>query len=125
VRFLGAVGLLFALAPTVVVGLFSSDPGVVAFGSDCLRIVALGFVVFAYGMVTVQAFNGAGDTVTPMLVNLGTFWFFKLPLAYVLANVVGLGPRGVFLAITAAYGTQACVSWLLFRRGRWKTKSIA
>lgn len=124
VAFLGSVGVLFALAPRVVVGLFTTDPHVVAYGADCLRIVAIGFVAFAHGMVTVQAFNGAGDTVTPMLVNFGSFWCFKLPLAYVLANVVGLGPRGVFLAITAAYAFQALVSWILFRRGGWQQKKV-
>ncbi|HVH47478.1 MAG TPA: MATE family efflux transporter [Labilithrix sp.] len=124
VAFLGAVGLLFALAPHLVVSFFTDDPAVAAYGSDCLRIVAVGFVVFAHGMVTVQAFNGAGDTVTPMLVNLGAFWCFKLPLAWTLSNVAGLGPRGIFVAITAAYGSQALVSWALFRRGRWQTKAI-
>jgi putative MATE family efflux protein len=124
VVFLGLVGAVFALAPQLIVGAFTSDPGVSAYAADCLRIVAIGFVFFAYGMVNVQAFNGAGDTVTPMLVNLGTFWFFKLPIAYVLARVLGLGPRGVFVAITAAYSAQALVSTLLFRRGRWQTKKV-
>lgn len=119
--FLGAVGLVFAVVPQLVIRIFTSDPEIVAFGADCLRIVAIGFIAFANGMVTIQAFNGAGDTVTPMLVNLSAFWLFKLPLAYVLANMVGLGPRGVFLAITAAYAIQALVGWLLFRRGRWQT----
>jgi putative MATE family efflux protein len=124
VAFLGSLGLVFVLAPHLVVSLFTSDAQVAAYGADCLRIVALGFVVFAFGMVTVQAFNGAGDTVTPMLINLGCFWLLKLPLAYVLANIVGIGPRGVFLAITLAYSAQAIVSWALFRRGRWQTKTI-
>ncbi|OJY20508.1 MAG: MATE family efflux transporter [Myxococcales bacterium 68-20] len=124
VVFLGVVGLLFALAPHLVVSPFTTDALVEAYGSDCLRIVALGFVVFAYGMVMVQAFNGAGDTVTPMLVNLACFWFFKIPIAYVLANGLGLGPRGVFISITAAYAVQAVVSSTLFRRGRWQTKQI-
>ena len=75
-------------------------------------------------MVNVQAFNGAGDTVTPMLVNLGCFWLFKVPLAYTLSTLIGLGPHGVFLAITAAYSLQALVSTLLFRRGRWQHKKV-
>jgi putative MATE family efflux protein len=124
VLFLGSVGLLFALGPRLIVNLFTPDPAVADYGADCLRIVAVGFVMFAFGMVMVQAFNGAGDTVTPMLINLGCFWFLKLPVAYVLATVVGLGPRGVFLAITIAYSVQAVVSWALFRRGKWQTKSI-
>ncbi|MBX3200687.1 MAG: MATE family efflux transporter [Labilithrix sp.] len=125
VVFLGGVGVVFALAPHLLVGLFTGDAAVAAYGADCLRIVALGFVVFGYGMVMVQAFNGAGDTVTPMLVNLGCFWLFKLPVAYALATWLGLGPRGVFVAITAAYTAQAVVAAALFRRGRWQDKTIA
>jgi Na+-driven multidrug efflux pump len=81
-------------------------------------------VVFAFGMVAVQAFNGAGDTTTPMVVNLASFWFFKIPCALVLAKVVGLGPRGVFLAITAAYTVQSAVAGTLLHRGRWETRKV-
>ncbi len=124
VLFLGTIGVLFALVPNLVVKLFTHDADVAAYGAECLRIVALGFVLFAYGMVMLQAFNGAGDTVTPMLVNLGCFWFVKIPIAYVLADVLHIGPRGVFLAITIAYSAQAVGGWVLFRRGRWKTKTV-
>ena len=124
VLFLGSVGAIFALAPHLIVSLFTHDAEATAYGVECLRIVALGFVVFAYGMVMLQAFNGAGDTVTPMLVNLGCFWFVKIPIAYTLARSFGLGPRGVFLAITVAYSAQSIVSWVLFRRGRWKAKKV-
>lgn len=122
--FLGIVGAGFALVPHAIVGLFTSDEGVVIYASDCLRIVALGFVMFAYGMVTIQAFNGAGDTLTPMLINMGVFWLFKIPLAYTLAKTANLGPRGVFVAITAAYSAQALVSAALFRRGRWQNRRV-
>jgi putative MATE family efflux protein len=125
VVFLGSIGLLFAVVPRLIVGLFTVDPIVIAYAVDCLRIVALGFLLFAYGMVTLQAFNGAGDTVTPMVVNLVCFWFIKLPIAWGLANVLGMGPRGVFLAISVAYSMQALVAAALFRRGRWQTKTIA
>jgi Na+-driven multidrug efflux pump len=75
-------------------------------------------------MVAVQAFNGAGDTTTPMVVNLASFWFFKIPCALLLAKLVGLGPRGVFLAITAAYTVQSVVAGTLFRRGGWEKKKV-
>lgn len=122
--FLAVVGACFAIAPRPLVGLFTSDVAVIAQAANCLRVVALGFLVFAYGMVTIQAFNGAGDTLTPMLINLGVFWLFKIPLAYALARIAGLGPTGVFVAITAAYSAQALVSGLLFRRGQWQTKKV-
>jgi putative MATE family efflux protein len=122
--FLGPIGLAFVVAPGAVVGLFIDDAASAAVAVDALRIVAIGFVAFAYGMVAIQAFNGAGDTTTPMLINLASFWLFKIPLAWFLAKVVGLGPRGAFVAITAAYGLQSVVAAVLFRRGRWERVEI-
>jgi putative MATE family efflux protein len=122
--FLGLVGVAFAIAPAPIVSLFDKDPAVVAVGVDCLRIVALGFFFYAYGMVMPQAFNGAGDTLTPTILNVCCFWLFKIPLAYFLAVSVGIGPRGVFMAITAAYSAVAVAGVILFRRGRWKTKKV-
>lgn len=75
-------------------------------------------------MVLTQSFNGAGDTWTPTLINLFVFWLFELPLAYVLAIVMGYGPTGVFVAITIAFSLLAVVSALMFRRGRWKTRVV-
>ena len=91
---------------------------------SCLRIVSLGFVFYAVGMVLTQSFNGAGDTWTPTLINLGVFWLLEIPLAWWLAVHAGFGPRGVFIAMTVAYSTLAVVSAVLFRRGAWKTKTV-
>ncbi|HAF15944.1 MAG TPA: MATE family efflux transporter, partial [Blastocatellia bacterium] len=113
VIFLGSVGLVFVLLARQIIGLFTTDPNVVPYGVDCLRIVAYGFLFYAYGMVLTQSFNGAGDTWTPTIINLFVFWLWELPLAYVLAIVFGIGPRGVFLAIMIAFSTLAIVSALL------------
>jgi putative MATE family efflux protein len=122
--FLGAVGLVFVLLAPQIIGLFTHDPNVTPYGVDCLRIVAYGFLFYAYGMVLTQSFNGAGATWTPTIINLFVFWLWELPLAYVLAKVLGLGPRGVFLAITIAFSTLAVVSALVFRTGKWKGKVV-
>jgi len=122
--FLGVVGLLFVtLAPLIVSG-FTSDVAVSRYAVDCLRVVAAGFLFYAYGMVLTQAFNGAGDTWTPTLINLGCFWFWELPLAWLLAITLGMGPHGVFLAIAIAYATVAVVSAVLFGRGKWKREKL-
>lgn len=125
VGFLGTVSLVFVVLAGPLVGFFTADPATRELGADCLRIVALGFVLYAFGMVAVQAFNGAGDTSVPMVLNLVCFWLFKIPIAYVLALWAHMGPRGVFIAIAAAYSLQAIVGTILFRTGRWKRKQLS
>ena len=122
--FLGSIELVFVLFPRQIIGLFTTDPNVMPYGVDTLRIVAAGFFFYAYGMVLTQSFNGAGDTWTPTIINLFVFWLWELPLAYLLAKSFGLGPRGVFLAITIAFSSLAVVSALVFRRGKWKGKAV-
>src|SRR4030095_16417665 len=122
--FLGCVGLIFVVFARQIIGLFTTDPAVSPYGVDCLRIVASGFLFYAYGMVLTQSFNGAGDTWTPTIINLFVFWLWELPLAYALAIVFGIGPRGVFIAITVAFSTLALVSALVFRKGRWKNRVV-
>jgi putative MATE family efflux protein len=122
--FLGAVGVVFLLFAPQIASLFSSDPAVAPFAVGCLRIVSLGFVFYAVGMTLTQAFNGAGDTWTPTFINIGVFWLWEIPLAWWLATRTGFGARGVFIALTVAYSSLAVVSAILFRRGRWKTRTI-
>jgi len=122
--FLGGVGLVFILFAPQIIGIYKPTPDVAQYGIDCLRIVAYGFVFYAYGMVLGQSFNGAGDTWTPTILNLFVFWLWEIPLAYVLSVVFGMGPRGVFFAIMIAFSTLAVASALVFRRGKWKAKVV-
>lgn len=122
--FLGIVGLIFVMFSGSIIRIFTSDMNVIPYGVACLRTVASGFLFYAYGMVITQSFNGAGDTFTPTIINLFVFWLWEIPLAYVLAFIFGLGPRGVFLAMTIAFSTLAVVSALVFRKGRWKTRAV-
>ena len=122
--FLGGVGVVFLLAARPIVGLFTDDALVLPFASGCLRTVSLGFVFYAAGMVLTQSFNGAGDTWTPTVINLFVFWLWEIPLAWWLSVQLNLGPQGVFIALTVAYSTLAVVSAILFRRGKWKHKTI-
>jgi putative MATE family efflux protein len=122
--FLGVVGLLFIFFAPQIIGFYTTDPNVAPYGIDCLRIVAYGFLFYAYGMVLGQSFNGAGDTWTPTIINLFVFWLWEIPLAYVLGVVLGFGPRGVFISMTIAFSTLAVVSAVVFRRGHWKQKMV-
>jgi putative MATE family efflux protein len=122
--FLSAVGVLFVVLARYIVALFTSDPAVTGYAVACLRTVAIGFPLYAYGMVLTSAFNGAGDTWTPTWINLLVFWLWEIPLAYALAIAFHMGPAGVFIAITVAFSTLAVVSVFLFRRGKWKTRKV-
>jgi len=122
--FLGVVGVIFVIFATPIVRLFTSDPEVIPLAASCLRIVSYGNIGYAYGMVMLQAFNGAGDTVTPTIVNLFGFWLFEIPLAYFLAIPVGMQARGAYFSIVAAEALIAGVSILLFKRGYWKRQKI-
>jgi putative MATE family efflux protein len=124
VIFLGAVGLVFIFFPEPIVRLFTHDPTVVPLGAACLRIVSYGNLGYAYFMVMMQAFNGAGDTITPTIVNFFGFWLFEIPLAYWLALPLHLHSNGVFASIAIAESSMAAVSAILFRQGRWKKKKI-
>jgi putative MATE family efflux protein len=124
VLFLGGVAVLFIAFPESIIRLFTTDPAVIPYGVDCLRIVSYGNLAYAYGMVMVQSFNGAGDTFTPTTVNLFGYWLFQIPVAYSLAFHTNLGPKGVFAAIPIAETAIAIVGVALFRRGRWKLKKI-
>ena len=122
--FLGSVAVIFIVFAGPITRLFTNDPQVIAMGTDCLRFISYGYPFYAFGMVVVQAFNGAGDTRTPTMVNLFCYWLWEIPLAYTLARPLGMGPRGVFLAIAIAESTTACVGVVMFRRGRWKQKKV-
>ena len=122
--FLGSIGVLFVIFAEPIVRLFAHDPEVVKLGATCLRIISYGNIGYAYGMVMLQAFNGAGDTLTPTIVNLFGFWLFEIPLAYWLAIKMGLQSNGVYFSIVIAEGAIALASVLLFRRGKWKGQEI-
>lgn len=121
---LGAIGFGFLFISRAIISLFTQEPNVLAYGTDCLHIVGYGFVFYAFGMVFEASFNGAGDTWTPTYLNLIAFWVFEIPLAYLLSKHFQMGPTGVFWAITAAFSLLAVMSAVLFKRGKWKTKKV-
>jgi len=122
--FLGVIGVFFLVFATPVIRLFTQDPEVVPLASACLRILSYGNIGYAYGMVMLQAFNGAGDTVTPTIVNFFGFWLLEIPLAYFLAIHGNMRANGAYVSIVVAECAIAAASILLFRRGRWKGQKI-
>src|SRR6202050_4166754 len=124
VIFLGAVGVVFIFFSEPIRALFTHDPAVIPLGAACLRIVSYGNLGYAYFMVMMQAFNGAGDTITPTIVNFFGFWLFEIPLAYWLALPLHMRSNGTIADIAIAQSSVAAVSHVLLQQGRWKKKKI-
>jgi putative MATE family efflux protein len=122
--FMGCVAVVFIAYAEFFIRIFTDVPAVVATGADCLRVLSFGYLTFALGMVLTQAFNGAGDTTTPTVINLFCFWMLELPLAYLLALRLGIGERGVFYAIVASDVAFSILGTIAFRRGRWKHRKV-
>jgi Na+-driven multidrug efflux pump len=91
--FLGAVAIVFVLAARPIVGIFTHDPSMTLAAVECLRFVSYGYLFYAWGLVILQAFNGAGDITTPTIINLVIFWLWELPLAWLLGSPPAWGPR--------------------------------
>jgi putative MATE family efflux protein len=122
--FLAIITVLFFSMADFILGFFTKDAEVLRNGIQCLQIVSLGYIFYAYGMVVSQSFNGAGDTRTPTIINLVGFWLFQIPLAYVLVKYFETGPIGVYAAISIAESLMAVVSIYIFRKGKWKLTRV-
>ncbi len=121
---LGIVGLVLVLFPVYFINLFIDDNAVLEAGAECLRIVSIGFAFYGFGMVLVNSFNGAGDTTTPLKINIFAYFMIEIPLAWVLAIKSGMNQQGVFVAIVIAESILTITAWFVFRRGKWKLKEV-
>lgn len=122
--FLGGISVIFMVFAPNILRVFSQDPAVLAYGIEGLRLISIGYVFYAFGMVMAQSFNGAGDTKTPTYINLFGFWLLQIPLAYLLAIVLKWGPTGVFWAIVIAESAIAVAAIVIFRKGNWKKVKV-
>ncbi len=122
--FMGIVSVLFITAAPFFVGLMSKEPMVITTGTSALRIISFGYLFYGVGMVMMNAFNGAGDSRTPTLINFFWFWVFQIPVAYYLSGAANWGTNGVFWAIVTTETAVAITGIVLFKRGRWKTIQI-
>lgn len=122
--FMTGVGIfMLAFAPWIA-ALFSDDPVVLQYATSCLRILGVGYPMYAVGMIMIQALNGAGDTATPSLLNFICFWLLQIPLAYWLATMTDLGPNGVFIAIVVSESLLTVLGVMTFRSGRWQQQIV-
>ena len=122
--YMGSIAVVFLVFAPQLTAFFTADPAVQSFATECLRFISIGNICYAWGMVLVQAFNGAGDTRTPTIINFFCYWCFQIPLAWTLAITWNWGPRGAFVAIPAAETAMTMAAFILFRRGGWKRQLI-
>lgn len=122
--FLGLIGMLFFFMSPTLVEIFTDDAAIIETGANCLKILSYGCVFYAFGMVAVQSFNGAGDTKTPTIINFFCFWVLEIPLAYFLALPLGIGENGIFYSIVIAESSMAVAGYILFRKGKWKNTTV-
>lgn len=118
--FLGIIGLMFILIPEFWVGLLARDPIIIKYGAECLRAISYGFISYGFGIVMINSFNGAGDTLTPMKVCIIAFWLIEIPLAWILSMPLEIGQMGVYYSIVIAETCFTIIAVTLFRRGKWK-----
>ncbi len=122
--FMTVIGIMMIVLAPQIVSLFSAEPDVIRYGTSCLRILGVGYPMYAVGMITIQALNGAGDTTTPSVMNFICFWLLQIPLAYWLATTAGFGPNGVFLAIVIAESLLTVMGVVVFRTGKWRVAQV-
>lgn len=122
--FLVLVSIVYFFYNEDLMRLFTDDARVIAVGAEWIQIVSYGYFIYGWWMVSVQAFNGSGDTKTPTLINVVFFWLFQIPLAYSLAIIFDWQESGVFWGMfISEIGVGLFTLWL-FTKGKWKETKV-
>jgi putative MATE family efflux protein len=122
--YLLAVAVAYFALPHELMSIFTADPTVIAIGAEWLRILSYSLFVYGWWMVSVQAFNGAGDTATPTWINVVFFWLIQIPLSWLLATGLDWQHSGVFWGVFVSETSVGLFTLWLFTRGKWKTAQV-
>lgn len=122
--FLAVMSFIFIYWAKDFMMLFTSEVAVIDYGTKGLQYICVGYIFFAYGMVISQAFNGAGDTRTPTIINFFCYWIFQIPFAYLLSIMMAWGPTGIYISIGLSSSLFAIISVIIFKKGKWKLVRI-
>ncbi len=122
--FLSGVAILNFLFAESLISIFTDVADVIDSGVNTLLFISLIFPVYAIGMVMIQGLNGSGDTKTPTIINLFSFWLLEIPVAYLLAVKLDFASFGVYYAIILADLSTAIIGVTIFRKGKWKKKKV-
>ncbi len=115
---------VFWAIPGKLIAVFNDDPAVVAIGVGVLRWLSASFPLMATGFVLGRGMTGAGDTLSPMLVQAAALIVVGVPLAYLLSWALG-SVQGIWMGIFAANILSGLGSIAIFRWGRWREVGAA
>lgn len=118
------VGIVIVLFPEQLLSFFVNDPAAVALGSGALLAAGLIQPSLAIGFIYNGALRGAGDTRFPLYARMITTWLIRLPLAWVLVDLLGMGLHGVWLAMCMDFTAQGALAVWRFYSRRWQTIEV-
>jgi len=116
--------IFFFFFSSSIISIFTDDVNVHRFGTLALQVIGSGYIFYGISMVMIQALNGAGDSKTPTWINLAGFWFFQIPLSYILSETFNQGPLGAFISVPVAETAIAIAGWYFFKKGKWKNIKV-
>jgi putative MATE family efflux protein len=122
--FMGIVTLIFFITAPYIISFFTQKEDTRKIAIEAMLIISSGYIFYGIGMVMINAFNGAGDTKTPTVINAVGFWFFQIPLAFFLSKTLNMGATGAFIAIPVAETAIAIAAYILFKKGKWKKTKV-
>lgn len=122
--YMGSVSILFLIGAEYFVHFFSSEPEIMKTAVHALRVISLGYIFFGTGMVLMNAFNGAGDSRTPTLINFFWFWIFQIPIAYFTTYFLHWNEWGIYISIVITDALLTFTVYYLFKKGKWKLVKI-
>ena len=122
--FMGIVTVLFFITAPYIIGFFAEKEDTKKIAIEAMLIISSGYIFYGIGMVMANAFNGAGDTRTPTVINAIGFWLFQIPLAFFLSKTLKMGATGAFIAIPVAETAIAIAAFIMFKKGKWKQVKV-
>lgn len=119
----GIAAVLMIFAPGLI-RFFNDEPDVVRIGIGYLHIVSPCYIFAALGIVLNRALNGAGDSMSPMIITVATLWGLQVPLAILLSRHLEPATDGIWWAIVISIAVQGILSAWWFERGKWARKKV-
>jgi len=120
--FMVFTGSLFHIFAQPIISAFNPQPDVVRIGVNYLHVLTLSFVFLGIAIVLSRAMNGAGDTISPMVITGFTLLILRIPLCLFLSRI--LGTTGIWVGLAISDLANGLLTLFWFIEGRWKKRKI-